>query len=407
MFTVSVLGFGGRGNVYAQNFYRCGVEIAAVCDPDEKRREMALAYTGKTYDCEEAFFEAGKLSDLLVISTMDRLHYRQAMRALDMGYDLLLEKPIAITEQECLDIERKAKEKNAKVIVCHVLRYTPFFKTIKEMLNSGNFDPIVSIQLTENVGYYHFAHSYVRGNWRNKATSSPVILAKSCHDLDIINWLVNSPCTQISSFGSLHLFRSENAPANSGTRCIDCGCKESCAFNCFKLYTNEKYERIAGLARHGHLGKTEEEITTALSCEEEPLGRCVYQCDNDVFDNQIVNMSFENGVQAQFMLTAFSEKIDRNIHIYCENGEIYGSIEQKRIHSRRFGEEEEIINLVQEDELYSSHGGGDMGIVKGVIAMYESGEDCASEVSKSVSSHLMCFAAEKSANDHGAAISLR
>lgn len=406
MFRVSVLGYGGRGNVYTRCFAACGVEIAAVCDPDPNRLEIAKQYTDNLYRDEDLFFAAGKLSEMLVISTMDRLHYRQAMRALDLGYDILLEKPIATDAEACIQIAKKAKEKNCNVIVCHVLRYTPFFRQIKTMLESEKFGKMITLQLTENVGYYHFAHSYVRGNWRNKETSSPVILAKSCHDLDIINWLVDEKCTHISSFGSLNLFCPENAPEGSGTRCRDCGCADKCIFNCYKLYTNEEYERIAGLARHGHLGKGAEEIINALNQENEPLGRCVYHCDNDVFDNQIVNMQFANGVHAQFMLTAFSEHLDRQIRICCEKGEIYGNIDSKAVHSILFGQKEETVYLQQVEEEYSSHGGGDMGIVQGVIAFYKNGTDCASVVEQSVSSHLMCFAAERSANEEGKTICL-
>lgn len=405
MFSVSVLGYGGRGNVYTHNFYSCGIKIAAVCDPDPERLEIAKQYSDNLYRDEDAFFGAGRLSDLLVISTMDKLHYRQAMRALDLGYDILLEKPISTDAQECIDIAQKAKEKNANVIVCHVLRYTPFFREIKAMLESGRFGKMLTLQMTENVGYYHFAHSYVRGNWRNKETSSPVILAKSCHDLDIINWLVDSKCTSISSFGSLQLFRSENAPASSSERCRDCGCADECVFNCYKLYTNVEYERIAGLARHGHLGQTTDEIIYALDQDDEPLGRCIYHCDNDVFDNQIVNMSFANGVHAQFMLTAFSEHIDRQIRICCEKGEIYGNLDGKAVHSIFYGQPEETVHLQQVEEQYASHGGGDMGIVQAIIEHYVNGMPCASEVEQSVSSHLMCFAAENSAINNGITIS--
>lgn len=404
MLNVSVLGFGGRGSIYAQNFHKCGIRIAAVCDPDLNRRKLATEYTDCLFEDEETFFLAGKLSDLLVIATMDRLHYPQVMRALELGYDVLLEKPIALSAQECKNIEQKAKEIHAKVIVCHVLRYTPFFTAIKNTLDSGRLGDVVTIRLTENVGYYHFAHSYVRGNWRNKATSSPVILAKSSHDLDIINWLADSQCTDISSFGSLHLFRPEKAPEGSAARCRDCGCRDSCVFDCYRIYTNPEYERIAALARHGHLGNTVEDITAKLSSDGEVLGRCVYHCDNDVFDNQIVNMSFANGVHAQFMLTAFTEDLNREIQICCEKGEIVGSIDDKRFRIIPFAGKPEVVDLVQDEELYSSHGGGDMGIVQSVIRSYLHNDACASEISQSVASHLMCFAADQSANDNGRVI---
>ena len=406
MFTVSVLGYGGRGSVYARNFSVQGVEIAAVCDPDPKRLELAAGYTGNLYSNEDDFFSAGKLSDLLVISTMDRLHFEQTMKALELGYDVLLEKPIATNAEHCRRIAQKAKEKNRNVIVCHVLRYSPFFRKIKELLSEGSFGKVINLQLTEDIGYYHFAHSYVRGNWRNRETSAPVILAKSCHDLDIINWLVDDQCTRLSSYGSLQLFRKECAPENSTAHCKDCPVRDKCVFDCFKIYTNQEYERLAGLARHGHLGTTEEEIRSALSNEAEPYGRCVYRCDNNVFDNQIVNMEFAHGAHAQFMLSAFTEGMSRCIKIGCEKGVIYGSLEKNTLHSIRYGQREERCLLSHENELYASHGGGDMGIVLGVMEFYQNGSACASSVEQSVSSHLMCFAAEESANRGGEVISL-
>lgn len=406
MLTVAVLGFGGRGNVYTQNFAVNGIKIKAVCDPDEKRRQLAAKFTDSLYDDENAFFAAGKLADLLVIATMDSLHYRQVMRALDLGYDILLEKPIALDAQQCRDIEQKAKEKNCKVVVCHVLRYAPFFQKIKELISSGEYGRVMSLQMTESVGYYHFAHSYVRGNWRNKETSAPVILAKSCHDLDIIQWLVDSKCTKLSSFGSTSLFKEDCAPAGSTPRCRDCDCRDSCVFDCYKIYTNPEYERIAGLARHGHLGSRQEEIARALSEDGNLYGRCVYCCDNNVFDNQVVNMEFQNGAHAQFMLTAFTEVLSRSIRVCCEKGEIYGNLEKNTVHSIFFGQEEQVYRMQQSNEQYASHGGGDMGIVLGIIEAYAEGKECASTVEQSVHSHLMCFAAEESAQNGGQVVCL-
>lgn len=406
MLQVAVLGFGGRGNVYTQNFAVNGIEITAVCDPDEKRRQLAKKFTDCLYADEDAFFEAGKLADLLVVATMDSLHYRQVMRALDLGYDILLEKPIALDAQQCRDIEKKAQDNNCKVIVCHVLRYAPFFQKIKELISSGEYGRVISLQMTESVGYYHFAHSFVRGNWRNKATAAPVILAKSCHDLDIIHWLVDSKCVKITSFGSTNLFHEEHAPMGAANRCQDCSCRDDCIFDCYKIYTNAEYERTTGLARHGRLGNTQEEIVSTLSNANNLYGRCVYHCDNDVFDNQIVNMEFQNGVHAQFMLTAFTEVLSRSIRVCCEKGEIFGNLEKNTVHSIFFGQEEQVHHMEQRNEQYASHGGGDMGIVLSLIEAYAEGKECASTIEQSVHSHLMCFAAEASAQNGGQVIYL-
>ncbi len=409
MFKVSVIGFGGRGGIYTHNFAQKGIEIAAVCDLCADRLALAKQYTNNLYQSEEEFFAQGKLSDLLVIATMDKDHIHQVRRALKMGYDLLLEKPVATTAEECEEIAALAKRYGRKVIVCHVLRYAPFFVNIKKLIDSGKLGEVVNVQLCESIAYYHFAHSYVRGNWRNEEVSSPVILAKSCHDLDIINWFVGAECTAISSFGDLYEFKRENAPTGHTERCQDCPHKDTCKYSCFQLYFNEKYERIAALVRHGRLGNTREEIIASLSDGKNLLGRCVWECDNDVCDNQVVNMQFSNGVNAQFMLSAFNEEMGRNVRIFCTNGEIYGNSDKDEVRYRIFGDDtEHVISFSKEKEVYGSHGGGDAGIVNDVIAQYESGNTstAVSDISVSVASHIMCFAAEQSRKAGGALIKL-
>ena len=189
----AIIGLGGRGSTYAHFIKYYGSEIVAVCDPDISKKETAIEYgmpEGGFYTDEDDFFKAGKLADALVIATLDDIHYRQAMKALELGYDILLEKPIAMTLKECEDIRDKAIETGRKVVVCHVLRYSPFYNKMKEILDTGAIGDIVCVEMTENIGYYHYAHSYCRGNWRNTDISTPLILAKNCHDTDMICWLI-------------------------------------------------------------------------------------------------------------------------------------------------------------------------------------------------------------------------
>ena len=228
---IAFMGLGGRGSTYAHFTKYYGSEIVAVCDPNPNKKELAMRYgmpeTG-FYTDEDEFFAQGKIADALVIATLDNLHYRQTMKALDVGYDILLEKPIAMTLQECLDIKNKAKELGRKIVVCHVLRYAPVYNKFKELLAQNLIGEVVSLEMTENIGYYHFAHSYVRGNWRNTDISLPLILAKNCHDTDIICWLLDKKCISVSSFGGLKHFKEENAPKGSTSHCYTCPCRNEC-----------------------------------------------------------------------------------------------------------------------------------------------------------------------------------
>ena len=405
-FTVAVYGYGGRGKIYADNFQILGIPVSAVCDISQKRLEIAQKqYSCETYLDGEEFF-AQKRADVLIIATLDDGHFEPCIRALRMGYDVILEKPISMIQEECEGIKKVADETGRSVTVCHVLRYAPFYKTVKKLLDSKEFGEIIHINLTEGVGYYHFAHSFVRGPWRNKKISAPVILAKSCHDMDILTWLVGKKCLSVNSHGNLSFFRQDRAPLGSTKHCVDCPHKESCEYSCFKIYLNEEYEKLAGLARHGRLGDSREQIVDSLSCLENLYGRCVFACDNDVFDHQAVNMQFEDGIIGQFTLTAFTQKIGRTLHIYCEKGEIYGDAEAKKVCYKLFGNQQEnYVECSYENEIYASHGGGDMGLVREFSENYKQAE-MLSDIHVSMQSHEMGFAAEESATQDGKLVKL-
>lgn len=239
MITFSLIGSGNRGMIYAELLAKSGqAQILALAEPNAERRSYATAklHIGAkhSFPTDDAFFAQGKLSDVCIIASMDRSHYSQAMRALALGYDLLLEKPISPDAAECQAISRKAKELGRKVVVCHVLRYTPMYRAVKAFVDSGRFGRIIDIQHNENIGNFHMAHFFVRGNWRNASQSSPIILQKTCHDMDLLVWLTGSRCKRVSSFGELVYFRNEYAPEGSGERCAECAVAKNCRFEAAK-----------------------------------------------------------------------------------------------------------------------------------------------------------------------------
>lgn len=397
----AIIGLGGRGNVYAHFAKEYGNEIVAVCDPDTKRLEYAKTEYGVKENLlfadEDEFFSKGKLADALVVSTLDTLHYRQAMKALEIGYDLLLEKPIAMTLKECEDIRDLAVKLNRKVVVCHCLRYSPFYNTVKKLLNENAIGEIVSVNMTEEIGYYHFAHSYVRGNWRNTDISTPLILAKNCHDIDMICWLIGKKCISVSSVGGLKHFRAENAPQGATKHCFNCPHKDTCKYSCFDIYNNAEYEHVAGLARHGRLGTTKQEIDKSLKNPDNVYSRCVYFCDNNVCDHQTVNMLFEDQVTAQFLSVAFSNDMPRLLKIYGTDG-ILSRTDSGDVEIERLNGDRKVIKVEYPVGGYNHHAGGDVAIVKQFVDYVEKGifGENITDITMSVMGHKIAFLADES-----------
>ena len=392
-----LIGAGSRGMTYALWAKQHGMEIAAIAE----KRPDRLSSAGDRLGVPEAMrfsdaaplFAQGKIADAAIIATMDRDHYGHVMQALDCGYDILLEKPISPVPRECIAIEEKANALGRKITVCHVLRYTNFFMQIKEILDSGELGKVVAIKHSENIGSFHMAHSFVRGNWRNDQLSSPIILQKSCHDLDILLWLTGAHCTKVSAFGSLSYFRESNAPAGSSDRCLSCAVADSCRFDARKAYLPVLGQWPADVVC---LEQTEEALMEALKIG--PYGRCVYRCDNNVCDHMSILMEFDNGVTATFSITAQTSACHRNIHIMCEDGEILADDGERRIvvthhvSSQADTFTERVINVRTNG---SGHGGGDAGIMEDFTAVLSGEKESRSSISRSVESHLMAFAIEQ------------
>ena len=393
-----IIGAGSRGMIYGTWAKENGHTVRAVAELRADRLEHAASVLDVP---GELCFREGnellakeRLADVAVIATMDRDHYDHVMQALDRGYDILLEKPISPNAAECLEIEKKATALGRTVIVCHVLRYTAFFSTLKQIIDSGEIGKVVAIKHSENIGNYHMAHSFVRGNWRNTSLSSPIIMQKSCHDLDILLWLTGAHCTKVASFGSLSYFKESNAPAGSAERCCNCSVRESCRFDAWKCYAPILGNWPADVVC---LDQTEDALRAAL--ESGPYGRCVYRCDNDVCDHMSSIMEFDNGVTATFSLTAQTDRIHRNIHIMCENGEILADDGLKSItltHFRSNHTEDPITRTIPIGRSASGHGGGDSGIMEDLVRVLTEGStDSRSSISRSVESHLMACAIEQ------------
>ena len=391
---IAIIGFGGRGHIYGayarQNPDK--FNLVAIADIAEHRRRDAEENFGAVaYSDYKELLNKGYKLDLVVISTQDADHKEHALYAMKKGYDLLLEKPVAINEEDCREIYACAKENHRKVYVCHVLRYTPFYRTVKDIIDSGELGDVVAIHASENVGYYHQAHSYVRGPWRNSLESSPMILAKCCHDMDIIRYLIGEKCVAVSSFGELCFFKAKNAPKGATAYCTDCPHENSCVYNAKRVYTEHLWMGSYFVKN----GLTEENLLTELPYSQ--YDRCVFQCDNDVVDHQSTIMQFENGKTATHTMTAFSKEIYRDIKVFGTKAELVGVMEDCKIEVRPFGGATKKINVDISSATVGGHSGGDYFMMNEIWNVLEGREGKGiTYLDVSIESHLMSFAAETS-----------
>ncbi|MCB0637973.1 MAG: Gfo/Idh/MocA family oxidoreductase [Lewinella sp.] len=402
--TAIVLGAGNRGNVYGNYAYTYPdqLDIVGVAEPIPIRQsrfgEKHAIPAERRYVTWEHVFEHPKFADAVIITTPDDLHYGPAMAALAMGYDLLLEKPIAQTWQECKDILDLATEKDRIVAVCHVLRYSPYYRKMKAVIDSGILGELVSIQHLEPIEHIHMSHSYVRGNWGRSDKTNPILLAKSCHDLDILRWWIGKPCERVSSFGSLKWFREENAPAGSTARCTDgCAAEANCPYSAKRIYYDRR-QRLYVFDLPEDEPARGEAILKEL--REGPYGRCVYRCDNDQPDHQIVSLQFAEGITANFSMEAFTHYAGRRTRIMGSLGDVVGDETDMLVTDFRTGEQER-WNVHENAELSSGHGGGDWGLVRDWLRAVDQ-QDASlltSTLAASMESHLMGFQAEKSRRD--------
>lgn len=403
-----LIGAGDRGAKayapYATN-YPDELEFVAVAELIPERREaFAKEYSlsaSQTYSSWEEMLEDDIEADVAFICTLDREHYEPTIKAIEKGYHVLLEKPMSPDPKECISMVDVAKEHDKLLTICHVLRYTPFWQTIKGIIDEGEIGDIVSIQLNENVEVMHMSHSFVRGNWNNSDDSSPMILQKSCHDMDILMYLMDQKCERVSSFGSLMHFKEENAPKDGPLRCLDgCPIQDDCAFHAGNYYLGDG----RGWAKKFTEDHTDEGIIHALNTT--PYGKCVYRSDNNVVDHQVVNLEFETGATASFSMCGFTREQTRIVQIMGTKGEIRGKMDENSISVFDFlAQEETVIELEQPK---SGHGGGDEAIVRDFLTEAKAfqGNEGRSSAAVSLDSHLLAFGAEASRLQNGKVINI-
>lgn len=394
--TAITCGAGARGNVYGNYAiqYPEHLKIVGVAEPIQLRNERyavkhSIENTNR-FTTWEHVFQRPKFADAIIITTPDDLHYGPCMEALKLGYDVLLEKPISPSEKECRDILALTKKTGRIVAVCHVLRYAPYFIQLHKLIQSGAIGELVSIQHLEPIGYDHMAHSYVRGNWHNSKKTTPIILAKSCHDLDILRWMVGKRSKSIQAFGDVRWFRKENAPPGSTARCTDgCAVESTCPYSAIEHYQRRR-SRVYTLDLPDDRTKWDEVILDRLKTTN--YGRCVYRMENDQPDHYIANILFENNITASFSMEAFTSYEGRRTRVMGSTGDIVGDMNSFVLTDFRSGQKTEWKQTTD------GHGGGDWRLVANWIqAITEKNPALlSSTIDQSIESHLMGFAAEKS-----------
>lgn len=456
LITAVLIGAGLRGmdlyGYYALK-YPNKLKFLAVAEPINSRREKFANLHNisieRSYKSWEELLAEGKLADVAFICTQDQMHVKPTIAALDKGYDVLLEKPMAHTLEGCVKIVQKAEETGKIVGIGHVLRYTKFFSTIYTAIQNGLLGKIINISHRENVSWYHMAHSFVRGNWRNISNSSPMILAKCCHDLDLLFWMINSMPTKVSSFGNLTYFKKENAPKGSPDFCVEgCPIENECLYYAPRIYIDiipilqelDKtdmyfYKFIANLKKKhkkalnllskvipalkqlveykdwpvsaiysGQREEEEEDFSDKAKLKilsRSPYGRCVFKCDNDVVDHQVINIEFENEVTANLIMHGFSEREGRTIRIDGTKatliGEFFDSGEKIRLYNH-FSGKEEILFTQKFSPESAVHGGGDFLLIDAFLQSLHHSNNLKplTNARASLESHLMAFAANES-----------
>ena len=395
--SIVAIGAGNRTNKYLEYVkqHPDRVRLVGVVELNDIRRQSVAERFGlelsQCYADYHDFFRNPVQTDAVMVCTPENMHFEPTMLAIEAGYHVLLEKPIAQTLEECQAIGEAARKKGVLVSVCHVLRYHPYFMKVKELVDSGELGHIISINHRTSVGVDRAAHGFVRGIWRSERLSNPMLMSKCCHDIDFLLWLTKTPCRKLTSFGSLRWFKAKNAPEGSAERCIDCGVESHCPFSAVDLYQVRR-DWIANFDVPE--GKTIDDVIED-QLREGLYGRCVYHCDNDVVDHQIVSMEMESEVTINFSMDIFTLKDCRETHIRLTEGEIDG--DENRLRIRRFRGAEETVYDFSGLAHQPFHAGADLAIIADFIDAIRTGRrDLVTSIDRSVESHRICFEAERS-----------
>ncbi len=395
--TVAVLGAGGRGCGFGNliQHFNYLAKVTAVAEPrDEYRRSFAEQHqipSSQVFNTWQEFCEKPRMTDAVVISTLDQDHVGPAVACLQKGYDVLLEKPMANTLADCRAIEQAQRRSGQIVSVCHSLRYHKGFRKVKDLIAGGAIGRLMTLDLIEQVNYRHQAHSFVRGNFGNEGRAAFMLLAKSCHDIDYLCYLADQPCLRTSSFGSLSFFKRENAPPGSTERCTDpCPLESKCEYSAIKVYVDgERQYWPAAMCSHDH---SREAHFRAI--QTGPYGRCVWKCDNDVVDHQVVNLEFDREITATFTMTAFTLDGGRQLRAHGTAGDL--RFDESSITIKTFADRN--VQRIEIGGEEGSHGGGDMRVMLDWLLALHSWDASAivANAQESLKSHTVVFAAEKS-----------
>ncbi len=400
--TLLIVGAGSRGTAFADYARRHPDEavVSAVAEPRPAYRERLAELHGigperRFAGWREALAQP-RLADAAVIATPDPEHTEPALALAARGYALLLEKPLATSERDCLRIIEAVERAGIVCAVAHVLRYTAYTRLLREVIDAGAVGEIVSVDHLEPVGFWHQAHSYVRGNWRRADLAAPMLLAKCCHDLDWLSFIIGRRCTAVASFGSLAHFRPDRRPPGAGERCLACAIEPACPYSARRLYL--------GMLERGETGwpldvvawpPTEENVGAAL--RDGPYGRCVWACDNDVVDHQVVSLRYEDGATASLTMTGFTRMRDRETRIFGTRGELRGDGTSIEVYDFLTGDvTRRETGVASDGEIPTGHGGGDDGVMADFVAAVAAGDPglIPTTPAHTLESHRIAFAAE-------------
>ncbi|MBE1485254.1 Gfo/Idh/MocA family protein [Plantactinospora soyae] len=398
--TLAVAGAGLRGTIYARRAHATGTAVVAVAEPDPVRRARFAAEFGiapaRTFADWRDLAGIGRIADGIVIATQDSEHAEPAVRFAGLGYHILLEKPMAPDEADSVRIVEAVEHAGTMLAVCHVLRYMPYTRKLRELVGQGRIGEPISIQHLEPIGWWHYAHSYVRGNWRRTDTSGPMLLTKSCHDIDWISYVMGETPVRVSSFGRRSHFRAEQRPAGATDRCVSCPVEPDCPYSAPRLYLS-----CLGDPRREAwpLGAVTHDVTRAgvlAALADGPYGRCVYASDNDVVDHQVVNLEFGSGRTGSFTVTAFTPLAQRQTRLFGTHGAIEGDGRRLTVHDFVSGQVETIETAGADEELHG-HGGGDEALTDAFVSAIATGDPSllGSDARHALAGHRVVWAAEQ------------
>ena len=408
--TAITLGAGSRGTTYGDyaSEFPGELDIVGVAEPIVERNDLhAMTHDipdENRFVTWERVLERPKFADMVIIAMPDHLHYEPCIQAMRLGYDVLLEKPMAQSEAECREILKVQRETGRVVGIAHVLRYSPYFIDMRNVVLSGTLGRIVNMQHMEPIEWRHMMHSYVRGNWHNSAETTPIILAKSCHDLDIMRWIMDEPCVKITGFGDLSFFTRKNAPEGSGDRCLDCAVEEGCAYSAKQMYLRDK-ERTYAIMPVVPDDPTKLNQAILHSLETTNYGRCAFKMENDQPEHLACAMEFQSGATATFNMDGFTTYHGRRTRLMGTRGDLVGDMDTftytDYLTKTSFTWDISVSDVKGYED--SGHGGGDYRFVSDLLnAVYHRDESLlTSTVAASVESHVMGFRIEESRKGGG------